>query len=89
MLDGFVAELESRKRTIEHAKTELESVYAKSLSKTDQEIGADKPLLESIQKNMAALDAAFTSLNGTLKSTKQAIDTQLEYILNIDIGIMY
>ena len=73
MLSGFKAELGARKDAIAVAKTALEGSYAKTLGKTDKEIQDDQDLFETLTKNLAGVEAAFTSLNGTIKSIKLAI----------------
>ena len=79
MLHGFTAELDARKKVIEEGKAALETVYADTLGKAEKDIMENISLYEKIQKNMAGMDAAFTSFNGTLKSIKQSIDTQLNF----------
>jgi len=74
-----LAELDSRKTSIENTKSNLETIYAKTLGKPEKEIMDNQALLEDIQKNIAAVDASFTSFNGTVKSIKQSIDTQLNW----------
>lgn len=99
MLNGFLAELDSRKTTIENTKSNLETIYAKMLGKPEKEIMDNQALMEEIHKTIAAVDASFTSFNGTVKSIKQSIDTQLNwngmlytyvyYIKYIYIKILY
>jgi prefoldin subunit 5 len=72
-----LAELDARKTTLENAKSNLETIYAKTLGKSEKEIAENQALMEELQTNMAAVDASFTSFNGTVKSIKQAIDAQL------------
>jgi hypothetical protein len=55
----------------------LEGVYAQILGKSDPEIQADSKLAELIQSNLANVESAFTSFNGTIKSIKLAIDSMV------------
>ena len=86
MLQGFAAELDARKKVIEEGKAALETVYADTLGKSEKDIVENTSLLEKIQKHMAGIDAAFTSFNGTLKSIKQAIDTQLNALSKLQVA---
>ncbi|CAL1167635.1 unnamed protein product [Cladocopium goreaui] len=74
LLNGFKNELNARKTAIATAKTGLEGVYAQILGKSDPEIQGDSKLAELIQSNLANVESAFTSFNGTIKSIKLAID---------------
>lgn len=80
MLDGFTAELDARKASIESAKTDLETTYADTLGKDEKAVVENAELMGIIQKHMATIDAAFTSFNGTLKSIKTSIDTWLNLL---------
>lgn len=75
MLDGFTKELEARKADVSKAKADLEAVYAQTLGKPDKDVIAQPELLQRINNFLAAVDAAFTSLNGTIKSVKTSVDS--------------
>lgn len=75
MLDGFGNDLNARKTAITNAKGELECIYAQTLGKPDKDVIGNKELHNKITAQLANVDAAFTSLNGTLKSIKTAIVT--------------
>ena len=77
MLSGFKSELGARRDAITAAKTALESRYAKTLGKSDKDIQDNAELFESLTKNLADVEAAFTSFNGTIKSIKLAIEPRL------------
>ena len=75
LLDGFSTELDARKTAITNAKGELECIYAQTLGKPEKDVIGNKELYEKIVLQLANVDAAFTSLNGTLKSIKMAVVT--------------
>lgn len=74
LLDGFQSELTSRKNAILEAKSSLETVYAQTLGKSEQDLLKNQTLTQEIAKHIASVDAAFTCFNGTIKSIKMAID---------------
>ena len=75
MLDGFLGELGNRKTAINKVKQDLEEMYGQTLG-DDKEILKRTELVERINKTLLNADAAFTSLNGTIKSIKTAIETR-------------
>jgi hypothetical protein len=75
LLEGFATELDARKSSITNAKGELECIYAQTLGKPEKDVIGNPELYEKITTQLANVDAAFTSLNGTLKSIKTAIVT--------------
>ena len=77
LLDGFKNELAARKNAITTAKLALESTYAKTLGKTEKAIQEDGDLVNEINGQIAQIEAAFNSFNGTIKSIKTAIDSSL------------
>lgn len=74
MLDGFLGELGNRKSNINSVKQELEAVYGQTLG-DDKEILKRTDLVERINKSLLNAEAAFTSLTGTIRSIKTAIET--------------
>lgn len=78
LLNGFKHELAGRKDAIVNAKTALENCYAKTLGKQEKDILADADLIQEVNTQLATVESAFTSFNGTLKSIRMAIDSGLE-----------
>ena len=74
LLDGFLGELGNRKSNINSVKQELEAVYGQTLG-DDKEILKRTDLVERINKSLLNAEAAFTSLTGTIRSIKTAIET--------------
>jgi hypothetical protein len=70
-------ELIARKEAITSAKTSLETVYAKTLGKTEVDINADQELVKEVNMTIAAMESAFNSFNGTTKSIKMSIESGL------------
>ena len=68
LLNGFKSELTARKEAISNAKTSLETSYAKTLGKTEQQLQEDQGLVNEITTNIAAIESAFNSFNGTIKT---------------------
>lgn len=77
MLSGFKSELSARREAITAAKAALEGSYAKTLGKSDKQIQDDQLLYDTLTHNLANVEAAFTSFNGTIKSIKLAIEPRL------------
>ena len=76
LLAGFQSELTARKDAITAAKADCEASYAATLSKSDADIQKNPTLMSTITTNLAKMDSAFTSFNGTIKSIKLAIDSR-------------
>ena len=74
MKSGLKAELDARKEQISGSQKELEVLFGKRLDTVDK----DPALKEQVDSCLRMLEAAFTSLNGTLKSVKAAIEPYLK-----------
>ena len=77
LLNGFKSELTARKDAISNAKTALESTYAKTLGKSEKQIQEDPGLVSEITTNIATIESAFNSFNGTVKTIKMSIESGL------------
>ena len=82
-------ELTARKDAITSAKTSLETVYAKTLGKTEVEINADQELVKEINMTIATTESAFNSFNGTTKSIKLSIESGLHFYKFHDFPLVY
>lgn len=71
---AFEAELLARKDEVSAGKTKLEVAYSKTLGKTVEGVSQDVALMEEISQALGMASAAFTSMNGTVKSIKAAIE---------------
>lgn len=80
LLNGFKSELTARKEAISNAKTSLETSYAKTLGKTEQQIQEDQGFVNEITNNIAAIESAFNSFNGTIKTIKMSIESGLIFL---------
>ena len=74
MRNGFNGELTARRTALATSKQELESIYGETMG-SDEVVRSNKDLVEKISKALLVADAAFTSLNGTIKSIKIAVDS--------------
>ena len=74
MRNGFNGELTARRTALTSSKQELESIYGETMG-SDEVVRSKKELVEKISKALLVADAAFTSLNGTIKSIKIAVDS--------------
>jgi len=83
LLNGFKSELAGRKDAIVNAKMALENCYAKTLGKQEKDILADADLMMEVNTQIATIESAFTSFNGTVKSIRTAIDSGLEDFFHI------
>ena len=72
MITGYVSELQARQTEMEISKLELEGLYMKP--ETDEAIEASEQLKTEFDTAISKVDTHMTSLVGTIKSVKLAID---------------
>ena len=87
MKSGLKAEPDARKEQISAAQKDLETFFGKKLDTVDKDLA----LKEQVDSCLRMLEAAFTSLNGTLKSVKAAIEPYLKSMcifLHVWFGFM-
>lgn len=73
MRTGFNSELAARRDALMASKQDLESLYGETMG-SDEVVRAKTELVQRISKSLLSADATFTSLNGTIKSIKTAVD---------------
>ena len=73
MRTGFNSELAARRNAIMTSKQELESLYGQTMG-SDEAVRKKTELVQNINKALLSADAASTSLNGTIKSIKTAVE---------------
>ena len=76
MKAGLKMELDARKEQVSAAQKDLEVIFGKKLDTVDK----DPALKEQVDSCLLKLEAAFTSLTGTMKSVKAAIEPYLNSI---------
>ena len=76
MKAGLKMELDARKEQVLAAQKDLEVIFGKKLDTVDK----DPALKEQVDSCLLKLEAAFTSLTGTMKSVKAAIEPYLNSI---------
>lgn len=72
MKSGLVGQLAARKEEVLRVKTELESLFACKLDT----VANDKELKDRYDAALKSVDATATSLSGTMKSVKAAIESR-------------
>ena len=72
--EGFMAELSARRTSLTTSKTDLETLYSQTMG-DDTELKKKVDLVERINKAVLACDASSTSLSGTIRSIKLAVES--------------
>ena len=69
-----MAELSARRTSLTTSKTDLETLYSQTMG-DDTELKKKVDLVERINKAVLAWDASSTSLSGTIRSIKLAVES--------------
>ena len=70
--NGFVTELEARSNAIQKLKGDMEGIYAKQISEDDLKNDPSKKV--AVENVLNSCEAVMTSLNGTLRGIKLAVE---------------